>query len=189
MKIVIRDFLYYKFLNSLFTGLSIGSVFSIYTPLPQSLYSFGGIVLSIGMLIIARLYERIMNLKYFFIFSLFVETVILSVIGLFLIKPFSYTTALLFYAGYQITFMFGNYLLRAETIFIKKVKILSKLDIYKQVGYLSGMILSFIFYTTLEKIFFIKDNQQQVYYLHFVLIFLQLLIVVFVLRAFSILRH
>lgn len=189
MKIVVKDFLYYKFLNSLFTGLSIGSVFSIYTPLPQSLYSFGGIVLSIGMLIIARLYERIMNLKYFFIFSLFVETVILSVIGLFLIKPFSYTTALLFYAGYQITFMFGNYLLRAETIFIKKVKILSKLDIYKQVGYLSGMIISFIFYTTLEKIFFIKDNQQQVYYLHFGLIFLQLLIVVFVLRAFGILRH
>lgn len=189
MKIVIRDFLYYKFLNSLFTGLSIGSVFSIYTPLPQNIYSFGGIVLSVSMVIIAKLYERIMNLRYFFIFSLFVETVMLAIIGLFLIKPFSYTTALLFYAGYQVTFMFGNYLLRAETIFIRKIRILSKLDIYKQAGYLSGMILSFIFYTTLEKFFFIKDNQQQVYCLHFGLIFLQLLTIIFVLRAFNILRH
>lgn len=189
MKINIRDFIYYKFLNSLFTGLSVGSVFTIYTPLPQSIYSFGGVILSISIIIIAKLYEKIMNIKYFFLFSLFVEIILFASISIFLVKPFTYSTALLFYTGYQITFIFGNYLLRAETIFMRKVWLLSKLDIYKQSGYLLGMIISFIFYLTLEKVFLIKDNQQQVYYLHFGLVFLESLIIVYVLRAFNIFRR
>lgn len=188
MRIRIKDFFIYKFLNSLFTGLSVGSVFSIYTPLPQNVYSIGGIILSLGIMIIAKFYEKIMNIRYFFLFSLLVEIVLLMVMAIFLIKPFHYYTALLFYAGYQLAFMFGNYLLRAETIFIKRVKLLSKLDLYKQAGYLSGMFFSFIFYISLEKLFQIKQNQQQVYYLHFFLILLEIMIILSVFRAFRIFR-
>lgn len=188
MKISLRDFFVYKFLNSLFTGLSIGSVFSIYTPLPQGIYSAGGIVLSVGIMVVARFYEKIMNIRHFFIFSLLVEVILLTVMMVFLINPFQYHTAMLFYAGYQITFMFGNYLLRAETIFIRKVGLLSKLDLYKQVGYLSGMFLSFMFYLVMEKLFSVKENQQQVYYLHFFLVFLEAVIILSVLRAFRVVR-
>lgn len=188
MRISLRYFFIYKFLNSLFTGISVGSVFSIYTPLPQSIYSFGGIVLSFGIMIVAKFYEKIMSVKYFFFFSLFVEVVLLTVMSIFLIKPYTYYTALLFYSGYQITFMFGNYLLRAETIFIKKVKLLSTLDLYKQSGYLTGMFLSFCFYIVMEKFFLIKENQQQVYYLHFLLILLEIVIILLILRAFRVFR-
>lgn len=186
MKISVRDFFVYKFLNSLFVGISIGSIFSIYTPIPQVVYSIGGILLSIGIMLIAKLYEKIMNIKYFFLFSLFVELVLLFVISVFLMKPFHYYTALVFYSGYQISFMFGNYLLRAETIFLRKVKLLSKLDMYKQAGYLTGMVLSFLFYTSIERILSVTENQQQVYYLHFFLIILQLTIILSVFRAFRI---
>lgn len=186
MRISVKDFFVYKFLNSLFAGISIGSVFSIYTPLPQSVYSIGGILLSAGIMLVAKLYNRIMNIRHFFLLSLMVELVLLFVMTVFLIKPFHYYTALLFYGGYQITFMFGNYLLRAETIFLKKVKLLSKLDLYKQAGYLTGMLLSFLFYTSMEKILSVIENQQQVYYLHFFLVGLQLIIILSVFRAFRV---
>lgn len=188
MRISIKEFILYKFLNSLFTGLSIGSIFSIYTPLPQSVYSIGGIALSVGMMILAKIYDKILRFSYFFIFSLMVELVLLFVILVFLIKPYNYTTALLFYSGYQITFIFGNYLLRAETIFLRHVKILSKIDISKQAGYLFGMLLSFLFYESLENFLHIKDNQAQVYYLHFVLLFIELMVILSILKAFRVFR-
>ncbi|MCX7739202.1 MAG: hypothetical protein N2Z80_07350 [Hydrogenothermaceae bacterium] len=188
MKISIKDFIYYKFLNSLFTGLSVGSVFSVYSPLPQTVYSIGGILLSVGMILLAKMYNRILKVNFFFAFSLLVEIVLLAVMLLFLIKPYDYMTALLFYSGYQLTFIFGSYLLRAETIFLRHVRVLSKIDISKQAGYLLGMFLSFGFYKILETAFNVKDNQDQVYYLHFLLLFLELFVILSIFRAFRVFR-
>lgn len=188
MKIDVRYFIRYKFLNSLFTGLSIGSVFTLYSPLPQTVFSVGGILLALGMMMVAKFYEKIINIKYFFFFSLFVEAVMLFLISVFLIKPYDYYTALVIYSGYQITFLFGNYLLRSETLFLRKVKLLSKLDIYKQSGYLTGMVLSFLFYKWLEFGFGITDNKQLVYNLHFLLLVVQSIVILLVLRAFNVLR-
>ena len=184
LKIDIKNYLIYKFLNSLFLGLSVGSVFVLYTPLKPSIYSLGGIALAVGMLLVARLYSYIMNLRWFFRFSLFVELVILAVVIYFLLNPYTYTTALLIYIGYQITFMFGSYLVRAETLAISGDKNLSNLDSAKQIGYLVGMLGSYIFYKVIESFYNITDKQEQVFNLHFILLFVEILIILFIFRSF-----
>ena len=53
-------FIRYKFLNSLFLGLSVGAVFVLYTPLSPAVFSAGGIGLASGTLIVATQYRRIL---------------------------------------------------------------------------------------------------------------------------------
>ena len=50
-------FILYKWFNSLFLGVSIGSVFTIYEPLEPSVYSLGGIALAVAMIIVAKFYH------------------------------------------------------------------------------------------------------------------------------------
>jgi hypothetical protein len=185
LKINNRAYLTYKFYNSLFLGLSIGSIFTIYASLDPSIYSIGGVVLAIFMIIIAKQYKKILNVNAFFKISLGVELVILFVIASFLAFSYSYTTALLVYAGYQVTFIFGSYLVRAETMILNNKQLLTFIDVKKQQGYLIGMALSFGFYQVMEKYFLITDNQIKVYDLHFVLLVLELVILYFLLKAFK----
>jgi hypothetical protein len=185
MSIDTKEFIIYKFLNSLFLGLSVGSIFTIYAPLEPSIYSIGGIALALGMIVVAKFYEKIMNIEYFFRLSLLVEGVILVVVLLYLIKPFGYMSALLIYSGYQLTFVFGSYLIRAETIIIKQDTILSKIDISKQFGTLLGMLISFIFYSGLEYLFVVVDSANKVYFMHYILILVEFLIIVFLFRSFQ----
>ena len=98
-------------------------------------------------------------IKFFYKISLFVELVILSVIVAFLLFSFNYQIALLVYIGYQITFMFGSYLMRGETLILKKDRILTLVDMAKQFGYLVGLLLSYLFYKAIEYQFQIIDNQ------------------------------
>ena len=161
-----RNFIRYKFFNSLFLGTSIGSVFTIYSPLEPAVYSIGGIALAVSMLFIATLYSRILNINSFYKISLFVELVILSVIIAFLLFSFNYQIALIVYIGYQITFMFGSYLVRGETLLLKKDRLLTLVDVSKQLGYLVGLGASFLFYKLIEYQFQIIDNQTQVFYIH-----------------------
>ena len=127
----------------------MGSIFTIYAPLNPSIYSFGGIILAISMLFVAKLYSKILNVEYFYRISLFVELIALVLICGFLIFSYSYATALFIYIGYQATFTFGSYLVRAETVLLKKAQILTFLDVAKQKGYLVGMGISFLFYKIL----------------------------------------
>ncbi|WP_456399672.1 hypothetical protein [Persephonella sp.] len=180
-----RIYIWYKFLNSLFTGLSIGSVFTIYSPLKPSIYSVGGIFLAIGMLIVAKFYEKLINFQKFFFISIFVELIILILVIYFLINPYTYMTALFIYAGYQVTFVFGSYLLRAETLLVGKKKILSVIDIYRQAGYLIGMGTAFIFYKTLEYFLGIEDNQTKVYYIHFILLITESVLIYILIKSFK----
>ena len=185
LKINNRAFISYKFFNSLFTGISIGSIFIIYNPLTPSIYSLGGIFLAALMLFVAILYEKILNNHYFFRISLLVELALLFIVVYFLLFSYSYQTALLIYIGYQFTFVFGSYLVRAETLAIKKEKILTFIDVAKQAGYLIGMGVSYIFYKILEYRFDIKDNQTQVYNIHFLLVVIELVIIFLLVKAFS----
>jgi len=184
MQLDTKTFIKYKFLNSLFLGLSVGSIFTIYAPLKPSIYSIGGIILALAMLLIAKLYKKIMNINYFYKISLAVEVVLLVLICYFLIFSYSYTTALFVYMGYQITFVFGSYLVRAETLFLKRSAILGFVDIAKQKGYLSGMLLSFVFYKALEYLN-ITQNKIQVYDIHFLLIVVEILIIYFLIKSFK----
>ena len=185
LKIDTREFIKYKFINSLFLGISVGSIFILYTPLEPSVYSIGGIILALGMLFIAKIYTKILNINYFYKISLFIELVILFIIVCFLILKYNYMTALLIYSGYQLTFIFGSYLIRAETLFLKNNKRLSFVDVAKQKGYLLGMIISYLFYKGIEILFDITNKQTQVYDLHFILLFTQIVIIYYLIKSFK----
>ncbi len=180
MRLRLKPYIAYKFFNSLFTGLSVGSIFVIYTPLKPSIFSLGGIVLALGMLIIAKFYDILLNIRRYFQIGLFVELVMLGLVLLFLAQPYTYMSALLVYAGYQLTFIFGAYLVRAETLLVKKALALTKVDIAKQVGYLAGMVGSFIFYAIVD-----GSKQQQVYWLHYLLLLVEIAIIALFIQSFE----
>ena len=180
-----KAFLRYKLFNSSFTGLSIGILFQIYTPLDPMIYSIGGMLLAVGMLIIAKFYEKLLNIKSFYYISLIVEMMMLATVIIFIFLKFSVVSALLIYIGYQLTFTFGGYLVRAETLVAKDKEFLGKIDFNKQLGYLAGLGVSFVFYYTLNNGFEIIDSKLQIIILHYLLIILQVLIVLFLKASFS----
>ena len=184
-----RNFIKYKFFNSLFLGTSVGSIFTIYAPLEPSVYSLGGIFLALGMLFVATLYSKILNINYFYKISLFVELVILSVIIAFLLLSFNYQIALFVYIGYQLTFMFGSYLVRGETLIIKKDRLLTLIDVAKQFGYLLGLGASFLFYKFIEYQFQIIDNQTQVFYIHYFLLLIEIIVIILLIKSFEKFKH
>ncbi len=183
LTIIPKWFIRYKFFNSLFLGLSVGAIFTLYAPLEPSIYSLGGVFLALSMLIVARFYNHILNALWFFRISLFVEVVLFFAIFYFLYKEYSYQTALLMYIGYQITFVFGSYLIRAETLLLKTDTLLTKLDTAKQLGYLLGMGVSYLFYKVV-KTYGIESNQEQVYDLHFLLLAIEVIVIILILKSF-----
>lgn len=184
MKLYFHPYLRYKFLNSLFTGLVGGSVFTIYGSLSPITFSVGGIVLALGLMGMAYLYHRLMTLTHFFRFSLFAEIIMFLMIVIFLLFT-SYTlTALIVYSAYQLSFMVGGYLVRAETHFARKARIMGWLDIVKQQGYLGGLLLSYGFYKLLEAIK-IHTAAIQVFYLHLLLLPLEGVIIFLLIGAFK----
>jgi len=136
------------------------------------------------MLVIAKFYDRLLHIRRYFQIGLLVEVIMLFLVTLFLLKPYTYTTALLIYAGYQLTFMFGAYLVRAETLIVKKALFLSKVDIFRQAGYLSGMVGSYLFYKGIEFLGVI-DKQRQVYDLHFILLLVEVVIILLFIKSFK----
>ena len=185
MRLKEKAFLGYKLFNSLFTGLSIGILFTIYQPLDPSTYSLGGIVLATSMLVIAKFYEKLLNIKNFYYISLGVEYIMLLTLITFMIFQYSLTSALLIYMGYQLTFIFGGYLVRAETLVAQDKEFLGKIDVNKQLGYLAGLGASFLFYKLLEHGLEIKEPKIQISILHYFLVSLQCLIIVLLVRSFS----
>jgi len=179
----VRAYLWYKLLNSLFFGLSVGSVFVLYTPLEPSIFSLGGIGLAVGLLVVAKMYEKMMNLLVFYRITLLVEVLALLIIVSFLIFQYAYSNVLFIYISYQMTFVFGNYLMRMETLALKRTALLSFADVMRQKGYLIGMVLSYLFYKVLEYTG-IEAKQMQVYYLHGMLFVLQCAILFLVFKAF-----
>ena len=184
LKINLRNYIYYKFFNSLFLGVGIGSYISQYNPIRISEIAVLGILFSVLSILIAKLYTKIMFQKYFYIILLFVEFVMLFWMTFFLILEFSYKIALLIYISRSVTFLFGDYLGRAETHLMKRKQIFSFIDINRQMGMIFGMIIAVIFYYILEKVYFISDNQSQVYYIHFFLYIIELLIIYLLVKSF-----
>ena len=173
-------------MNSSFTGLSIGILFTIYQPLNNpSIYSFGGIVLAASMLVIAKYYDSLLNIRRFFQISIGVEIVMLITLLLFMLLQYTFTSALLVYMGYQFTFIFGGYLVRAETLVANDKELLGKIDINKQLGYLIGLGLSFLFYKALEYGFELTDAKIQINILHYFLVALQSLIILILSNSFT----
>ena len=184
LKIIPEWFIRYKFFNSLFLGLSVGAIFTLYAPLEPSVYSLGGVILALSMLIVARFYHHILNASWFFKISLLVEVVLLLAMLYFMFDGYSYQTALILYIGYQVTFVFGSYLVRVETLLLQTDTLLTKVDTAKQLGYLFGMGLSYIFYK-IAIYYEIQNAQEQVYLLHFILIAVEILVIVLIVKSFK----
>lgn len=185
MRLIERNFLLYKLINSLFTGLSVGILFTIYEPLKPIVYSVGGMVLAFAMLVIANFYEKLLNIKSFYKITILVEVVMLITIVVFMVAGFSLFSALLIYSGYQLTFIFGGYLVRAETLVASKKELLRKIDVSKQLGYLVGMGLSSLFYLGVEYFYEMSDPKDQITLLHYFLIVLQSSIILLVISSFK----
>jgi putative membrane protein len=179
-----KTFITYKFINTMFMGIAIGSYVTQYKPIKIDDYPIMGIIFAFLTIGIASLYKRIMKIDYFFKFLLTVELIMLVWIIFFLVYPYSYQVALLIYIARSITFLFGDFLGRAETIFLNKTEILSSIDIFKQIGNISGMILSVLFYKWIEETYLISDNESKVYYIHFILASLQVIIIFLVFKSF-----
>jgi len=184
MKLLFRPYLRYKFLNSLFTGIVGGSVFTIYGSLSPITFSIGGILLALGLMGMAYAYHRLMRLEYFFRFSLGAELVMLIMLLYFLVFSKYQETALIVYGAYQLSFMVGGYLVRAETHFARRARIMGWIDVAKQQGYLAGLLLSYGFYTCLE-FYGLAQAITQVYWLHLALLPLETIIIVLLIRAFK----
>ena len=168
----LKFYLFYKLLNSLFAGVALGSIFVIYAPLPQITYSLGGIILALGAWILTFFYAKILASKPYKKILIFIEIIPFFYVLAYLFFPTSFYGALFVYVMYQITFIFGGYLVRCETLIFHTTSLIKALDIQKQIGYLLGLGISFLFYFCLEH-FLIKEQKEQVYFLHFLLLFLQ----------------
>jgi hypothetical protein len=178
-------FIRYKFLNSLFLGLSIGAIFVLYTPLSPAVFSAGGIGLALGTLVIATQYRRILVAGWFFRLSLGVELVTLSGVTAVLLFPLELPLALFIYIGYQVTFSLGNYLVRCETLLMVSVDQLRKLDVAKQAGYLLGMGSAWAVYASLERFAGVDERVDQVISLHWALAVIEILVVIALWQAFN----
>lgn len=166
-------FLAYKFLNSLFLGLSIGAVFTLYEPLSPATFSAGGIGLALATLVIATQYHRIFNPFWFFRLSLGVEVIILlGVLGV-LVYPIERPLALFVYLGYQVTFALGSYLVRCETLLVVEQRRLTQLDVAKQIAYLLGMGSSWLGYLLIETELGLTTKASQVVIIHWPLLAVQ----------------
>lgn len=184
MKLLFHPYLRYKFFNSLFTGAVGGSVFTVYGSLTPSTFSIGGIILALGLMGMAYFYHYFMKIEHFFRFSLAAELVMLLMLVYFLVFPSYILTALIVYGAYQLSFMFGGYLVRAETHFAKHARIMGWIDVVKQQGYLAGLLLSYGFYKALE-FYGITQALTQVYWLHLFLLPLEIVIIVLLRRGFK----
>jgi len=102
----------------------------------------------------------------------------------FIYASYTYQTALLLYVGYQVTFLFGSYLIRAETLLLKTDTLLTKLDTAKQLGYLAGMGMAYLIYKVFAH-YGIENPQDQVYDLHFLLIGIELVVIVLIFKSFK----
>jgi hypothetical protein len=114
-----------------------------------------------------------------------VELMMLITAVIFIFLQISLLSALLIYIGYQFTFTFGGFLIRAETLIANDKELLGKIDFNKQLGYLVGLGASFVFYYTLKNGFEIVEPKSQIIILHYLLIILQVLIVLFLQASFS----
>ncbi|MCI5968142.1 hypothetical protein [Helicobacter sp.] len=168
----LRFYLLYKLLNSLFLGCSLGSVFIIYAPLNPKIYSLGGIALALGAWILTFFYTKILKEKPYKAILLGIELIPFCYILAYLLFPNTFFGALLVYCLYQITFIFGDYLGRAETLIFVKKSVLSWLDKRKQIGYLIGLGMAFVFYAILDSNN-TTQKESQIYLMHFLLFLLQ----------------
>lgn len=183
-EINIRSYAHYKLANSLYAGAAMGSIFVIYASLPPALFSAGGVALAFGGWLLAFFYMRLMRFGSFFLIGLSVELITMVLTIGFLFFGASSWIAFFVYSAYQFVFLFGNYLVRAETKLFRKTALFAIFDRAKQLGYLGGLSFSFLFYEWLGYIG-ISEAKVQISYLYIVLFVVQIVVLFFYAKAFG----
>ena len=116
----LKPFVAYKSINAFFQGVWGTAYVALMAPLPPEAFSLGPLAFSLGPLLVALAYSRLLNLPWFFRISVSVEVIaLLSVIAV-LLYPQSFLLAAGVYLGFQVALIFGNYLVRLETLVIAK---------------------------------------------------------------------
>ena len=78
---------------------------------------------------------------------------------------------------------------KAKLLLLKKDRLLTLVDVSKQLGYLVGLAASFLFYKLIEYQFQIIDNQTQVFYIHYFLLLIEILVILFLIKSFEKFKH
>ena len=75
--------------------------------------------------------------------------------------------------------------MRCETLLLESKKFLSKVDIFKQLGYLMGLAISYVIYKWLDYYLLITENDLQVYSMHYGLLANQLITILTLYYSFD----
>jgi len=192
IRVSLKPYIQYKFINSVFTGLSTGAVFVIYGILQPSVFSIGGLILSFGILLVSKYYSSLMKLRAYYWTTIATEVIVLFAVFLILLIPKSEFLALAYYSLLNLIFVFGTYLMRFESTLFKKNKALTAIDSAKQIGNLLGLALSWLFYESLRLLgphVEADRSWDQIYKLHWILVAVQLLTLLLCLKSFKMLTR
>ena len=169
----LKPFVAYKSINAFFQGVWGTAYVALMAPLPPEAFSIGPLAFALGPLLVALGYSRLLNLPWFFRISVSVEVIALLSVVAVLLYPQSFLLAAGVYLGFQLALIFGNYLVRLETLVIAKESFKS-VDIGKTLGALAGALFALGFYQWARTWLGADDSLVLIQYLHYPLLIVQL---------------
>ena len=180
----LKPFVAYKSINAFFQGVWGTAYVALMAPLPPEAFSIGPLAFALGPLLVALGYSRILNLPWFFRISVSVEVIALLSVVAVLLYPQSFLLAAGVYLGFQLALIFGNYLVRLETLVIAKESF-KPVDIGKTLGALAGALFALGFYQWARTWLGTDDSLVLIQYLHYPLLIVQLSNLTLLLASFD----
>ena len=180
----LKPFVAYKSINAFFQGVWGTAYVALMAPLPPEAFSIGPLAFALGPLLVALGYSRLLNLPWFFRISVSVEVIALLSVVAVLLYPQSFLLAAGVYFGFQLALIFGNYLVRLETLVIAKESF-KPVDIGKTLGALAGALFALGFYQWARTWLGTDDSLVLIQYLHYPLLIVQLSNLTLLLASFD----
>ena len=180
----LKPFVAYKSINAFFQGVWGTAYVALMAPLPPEAFSIGPLAFALGPLLVALGYSRLLNLPWFFRISVSVEVIALLSVVAVLLYPQSFLLAAGVYLGFQLALIFGNYLVRLETLVIAKESF-KPVDIGKTLGALAGALFALGFYQWARTWHGTDDSLELIQYLHYPLLIVQLSNLTLLLASFD----
>ena len=180
----LKPFVAYKSINAFFQGVWGTAYVALMAPLPPEAFSIGPLAFALGPLLVALGYSRLLNLPWFFRISVSVEVIALLSVVAVLLYPQSFLLAAGVYLGFQLALIFGNYLVRLETLVIAKERF-KPVDIGKTLGALAGALFALGFYQWARTWLGTDDSLVLIQYLHYPLLIVQLSNLTLLLASFD----
>lgn len=169
----LKPFVAYKSINAFFQGVWGTAYVALMAPLPPEAFSIAPLAFALGPLLVALAYSQLLNLPWFFRISVSVEVIALLSVVAVLLYPQSFLLAAGVYLGFQLALIFGNYLVRLETLVIARESF-KPVDIGKTLGALAGALFALGFYQWARTRLGIDDSLVLIQYLHYPLLIVQL---------------